>query len=98
MATHGNARPTSAQRFAKGFWLPDFLETHLLFAESISFLGEWEPALQSHKLTGPAPKQLLTTGQPTLKDRLGPVFQRFLDLVQELVGDGAVHHAVVVAE
>src|SRR6266481_8161522 len=62
-------RTTLRQRFlAAGFPRDD-----LLFAESIlSFLGEWEPALQSHKLTGPVPNQLLTTGQPTLKDRFGP--------------------------
>src|SRR6266852_3636330 len=33
-----------------------------------------------------------------LEQRLAPVLQRFLDLVQELMGDGAVHHAVVVAQ
>src|SRR5260370_10547908 len=33
-----------------------------------------------------------------LQDGLGPVFQGLLDLVQELVGSRAVHHAVVVAE
>src|SRR5207245_11396833 len=34
----------------------------------------------------------------SLHDRLAPVFERFLHFMQELVGDGAVHHAVVVAE
>src|SRR4029077_17180166 len=33
-----------------------------------------------------------------LQDRLAPVFQRFLDLVQELMGDGAIDHAMVVAQ
>ena len=33
-----------------------------------------------------------------LHHRLGPVFQRFFHLVQELVRDGAIHHAMVVAQ
>src|SRR5580693_627071 len=33
-----------------------------------------------------------------LENRLAPVFQRFLDLVHELVRDRAIHHAVVVAQ
>src|SRR5882762_319786 len=34
----------------------------------------------------------------SLQKRLAPVFQGFLDLVQELMGDGAVDHTMVVAE
>src|SRR5258708_35962452 len=34
----------------------------------------------------------------SLQKRLAPVFQGFLDLVQELMGDGAIDQAVVVAE
>src|SRR5258707_10190754 len=33
-----------------------------------------------------------------LKERFAPVFQRFLDLVEELMGDGAVYHAMVIAQ
>src|SRR5258707_6150249 len=36
--------------------------------------------------------------QAALEERLAPIFGRFLDLVQELMGDGAVDHAVVVAQ
>src|SRR5258707_2279447 len=36
--------------------------------------------------------------QAALEERLAPIFERFLDLVQELMGDGAVDHAVVVAQ
>jgi len=34
----------------------------------------------------------------SLQYGLVPVFQRLLDLVQKLVGDGAVHNAMVIAE
>src|SRR5882762_1298331 len=34
----------------------------------------------------------------SLQKRLAPVFQGFFDLVQELMGDGAVDHAMVVAQ
>src|SRR5712664_2926253 len=37
-------------------------------------------------------------GSEVLQNGLVPVFERFLHLVQELVGDRAVHHAMVVAE
>jgi hypothetical protein len=34
----------------------------------------------------------------SLDDGFGPVFQGFLDLVEELVGHGAVHYTVIVAQ
>src|SRR6266850_8409783 len=34
----------------------------------------------------------------SLQKRLAPVFQGFFNLVQELMGDGAIDHTVVVAE
>src|ERR1700739_423347 len=33
-----------------------------------------------------------------LQERLAPVFPRFFHLVQELMGDGAVDHAVIIAQ
>src|SRR5882762_8107515 len=34
----------------------------------------------------------------SLQKRFAPVFQGFFDLVQELMGDGAIDHAMVVAQ
>jgi hypothetical protein len=36
-------------------------------------------------------------GPGALQERLAPVFERLFDFVQELMGDGAVDHTVIVA-
>src|SRR5207249_8788707 len=46
----------------------------------------------------PANKQSPLARQHFSQYRFVPVLERLLDLVQELVGDGTVHHAVVVAQ
>ena len=44
-----------------------------------------------------APTEPFQRGDDTLKDRFAPVFQGVLHFVKELVGNGAVYYAVVVA-
>src|SRR5713226_4110608 len=98
MATHGNGRPTSGQHGDQGFWLSNILKViSLLRTLSRCRLGIGNRRDTATKPPGSV-HESPTTSHYRLKDRLGPVFERFLDLVEELVGDGAVHHAVVVAQ
>src|SRR3981081_319019 len=89
LATSGNTRPNSGHREKASGLLR---EESPLF-RGISSVEARSPGLRSARdwFAGTAKERLL-------QHRLRPVFQRFLHLVQELVGDRAVHHATVVAE
>jgi hypothetical protein len=48
-----------------------------------------DPTVASTRLIAASP-------EASLQDRLAPIFQCFFDLVEELMSDSAVHHAMVI--